>query len=774
MRKISQVATWLLLMSPFASWSQGKVSLSGTISDKSTGEVLIGAAVIFQGEHGVGATTNAYGFYSITVPRGNYTILSSYIGYVADTIHISLKDNELRNMSLTPMTNQLEEVTVTSTEDNDIIAAPSGVQKLSMAEIKNVPVLFGEKDILKTIQLLPGIKSAGDGKTGFYVRGGGSDQNLILLDEATVYNASHLLGFFSVFNSDAIKDVTLYKGGMPANYGGRLSSVVDIKMKEGNNRNLEVSGGLGLISSRLNIEGPLIKNKGSFAINARRTYVDLFTKLVSDTSIKNSKLNFYDLNAKANLILNDHNRIFLSGYSGADLMGLPGRFGLNWGNQTATFRWNHLFNNKLFSNTSLIYSNFFYNISINSTPNTISITSKITDYHIKQDFNYYISTSNKLDFGVDLNSHVFSPGAATVSKSSSYNPVSLQKKYGIETAAYISNALDVSEKWKVVYGVRVTAFSAMGPGNFYSYDPNGNISNETAYASGKVVKTYINPEPRLDLSYLLNDNSSLKLSYTRNVQNVHLLGNSTNSAPNSLYIPSSNNVKPEIADQLASGYYRKWEDGQYEFSSEIYYKGLQNQIDYKNGATLLGNENVESELLYGKGRAYGWETFFKKRSGKLTGWISYTLSRTEKQITGINKGNYYPATQDQTHTIAIVGIYNVNPRWTLSSTWVYNTGNAVSWPSGKFSADGVPVYLYASRNNYRMPAYNRLDLGATLLMKKTRTSESSWTFSIYNAYNRANAYTISFQQDPQDANKTQAVKTTLFKIVPSVTYNFKF
>src|SRR6267154_5102570 len=336
-------------------------------------------------------------------------------------------------------TRQLQEVVVSaSRKDNNITKTLPGVQRLNMDDIKDLPVLLGEKDVLKTIQLLPGIKSAGDGKSGFFVRGGGSDQNLILLDEATVYNASHLLGFFSVFNSDAIKDVTLYKGGMPANYGGRLSSVVDIKMKEGNNRNLEVSGGLGLISSRLNIEGPLVKNKGSFAINARRTYVDLFTKLVSDTSIKNSKLNFYDLNAKANLILNDHNRIFLSGYFGADLMGLPGRFGLNWGNQTATFRWNHLFSNKLFSNTSLIYSNFFYNISINSTPNTISITSKITDYHIKQDFNYYISTSNKLDFGVDLNSHVFSPGAATVSQNSSYNPVSLQKKYGIETSAYIS------------------------------------------------------------------------------------------------------------------------------------------------------------------------------------------------------------------------------------------------------------------------------------------------------------------------------------------------
>jgi len=677
-------------------------------------------------------------------------------------------------LNLAPAASQLKEIVVSAEEDVDITSAPSGSQKLSMDEIKNVPVLFGEKDILKTIQLLPGIKSAGDGKTGFYVRGGGGDQNLVLLDEATVYNASHLLGFFSVFNSEAIKDITLYKAGMPSTYGGRLSSVLDIKMKDGNNQKTEVSGGLGLISSRLNVEGPLIKDRGSYIINARRTYVDLFTGLLSNSTVKGSKINFYDVNAKANLKLNDKNRIFLSAYSGADVMTIKNHWGLNWGNKTATFRWNHILSNKLFSNTSLIYSDFFYNISIKNSTNNISITSKITDAHLKQDFSYYTGTNSKLDFGLDVINHQFTPGQAQASATSSYNSVVLQKKYAIEAAPYISHDFDLTSKLKVVYGVRLTTFNLIGPGHFYSYDNEGNVISQNWYGERKSVKTYVNVEPRFDMSYHFNDDASIKMSFTRNVQNIHLLGNSTSNRPNSLYIPSSNIVKPEIADQISAGYYGKFSKGLFEFSSELYYKYLQNQIDYQNGADLLGNEFIESQLLFGTGRAYGWEAFLKKKSGRLTGWLSYTLSKTEKKIAGINNGNYYPASQDQTHNIAIVGVFQLTDRWSLSSTWVYNTGTPVSWPTGKFSVDGVPVYTYSTRNGYRMPAYSRLDLGATWIRKKTDKFESSWTFSIYNAYNRANTFAIAFQQDPNDPAKTQAVKTTLFKIVPSITYNFKF
>ena len=777
MKQLKQLTILLLMFVPFLTKAQlkEKFTVSGIIKDKATGETLSGATVSFLQITGVGVTTNSYGFYSITVSPGKYTLIASFAGYIMDTTTIDLTGNKIVNLEMTTNTHQLKEVVVSALrKDNNITKTLPGVQRLSTDDIKNIPVLFGEKDILKTIQLLPGIKSAGDGRTGFYVRGGTTDQNLILLDEATVYNASHLLGFFSVFNSDAIKDITVYKGGMPAVYGGRLSSVEDIKMKDGNNQKTVISGGLGLISSRLNIEGPIVKDKGSFFVSARRTYADLFLGLSSDTTIKGSSLYFYDINLKANYRFNENNRVFLSGYFGKDILSLKDRYSTNWGNSTATLRWNHVYNRKLFSNTSLIYSDFNYNINILSSNNDVKVTSHITDYHLKQDFNYFISTRSKLDIGLDATYHIISPGAATVSRTSSYNPITLQKKYALEDAVYISHEWSVTNKVKFTYGLRLTAFTILGPGNLYSYDQNGKVIDTATYANGKVVKTYFNPEPRFDVSYQLNEISSIKFSYTRNVQNIHLLNNSTSSSPNSLYIPSSLNVLPEIADQISLGYYRNFHNNMYEFSSEIYYKNLQNQIDYKNEAQLLGNETIESQLLYGNGRAYGLELYIKKKQGRMTGWISYTLSRTEKQINGINFGNYYPASQDQTHNISVVGIYKASKKWSFSATWVYNTGNAVTWPSGKFPVDGVPVYLYTSRNGYRMPVYHRLDLGATLEGKRTARFESSWTFSIYNVYGHANPYTIAFQQDPKNPAQTQALQTSLFKMVPSITYNFKF
>lgn len=777
MRKLYTVTTLLALLCPFilAAQAKTKFSISGTIKDKSTGETLIGASVSFVGHPGIGVAANAYGFYSITMPEGKYTLLASFTGYAIDTITVDLHKDVTLNINLKTSQSQLKEVVVSAgSQRENITKTPAGVQKLSIEEIKNVPVLFGEKDVLKTIQLLPGIKSAGDGKSGFFVRGGSADQNMILLDEATVYNASHLLGFFSVFNSDAIKDISVYKGGMPAVYGGRLSSVEDIIMKDGNNQKFGVSGGIGLISSRLNVEGPIVKDKGSFEISARRTYADQFLHLSHDTTIKNSQLYFYDINAKANYTFNDHNRVFLSGYFGKDVLGLKNRFGINWGNSTGTLRWNHIFNNKLFSNTSFIYSNFNYNISVSANNNDISITSKITDYHLKEAFNWYINTQNKIDFGIDVINHDIAPGNARASESSVINNLNLQHKHSIESAAYASHEWSATAKLKITYGIRVSSFAVMGEGDFYTYDKNGVAIDTAHYSSGQLVKNYVIPEPRLAVNYQLNDVSSVKLSYDRNAQNIHLLDNSTSGTPTSLYIPSSNNVKPEIADQVAVGYYRRFHNDSYNFSTEVYYKNMQNQIDYKNGAELQGNEQVESQLLYGSGRAYGWETYLQKNVGRFTGWLSYTLSRTEKKIAGINNGAYYPANQDQTHNISIVGMYKASKKWTLSATWVYNTGNAVSWPSGKFQVDGVPVYYYTERNGYRMPAYHRLDLGATLDGKKTKKFEGSWTFSLYNAYGRSNPYLIQFQQDPKDPSKTQAEQVTLFRIVPSVTYNFKF
>jgi CarboxypepD_reg-like domain/TonB dependent receptor/TonB-dependent Receptor Plug Domain len=775
MRPLGAFGLILLLTGWLPLFSQTKYSISGTVIDKNSGETLIGATVTLVERPRSGTSSNAYGFYSVSAPPGSYSMIVSFTGYLSDSVKIVLNRNILLPVELSTDHTELQEVVVSTEKKDDNVTKPlMGVQKLSMNEIKNIPVLFGEKDILKTIQLLPGIKSAGDGNSGFYVRGGAADQNLILLDEATVYNASHLLGFFSTFNSDAIKDVTVYKGGMPAEYGGRLSSVVDVRMNDGNNRNYLVSGGIGLIASRLNVEGPIIKDEGSFIVSARRTYADLFLKLSRDTTVNRNKLYFYDLNAKANYKIDKNNRIYLSGYFGRDVLGFSNLFGIQWGNSTATARWNHIFHSRLFSNTSLIYSNYNYLINVNSSSNNINITSKIEDFSLKEDLQYYANSENKINFGFNIIHHTISPGIADASAGSSFNSFSLQKKYSLESALYISHEWSPLAKLQIDYGLRLTDFSVFGPGNFYTYDQNGNIINTSTYSSGQIVKTYFNPEPRFSSSYLLNSISSLKISYTRNIQNLHLLSNSNSSNPTDLWIPSSNNVKPEIADQESVGYYRNFNDNKYEFSSEVYYKTMQNQIDYKNGAQLVANENVESQLLFGKGRAYGWELFFKKKYGKLTGWVGYTLSRTELKIDGINNGKWYPARQDITHDISVVGIYQVSKKWTFSATWVYSTGNAVTFPNGKYDVNGQIVFYYTQRNAYRMPPYHRLDLGATLLTRKTKKTERSWTFSIYNAYDRANPYFIQFQQDPNDASRTQAVQYSLFKIIPSVTYNFKF
>ena len=763
-----------LLFTHFFSFAQQKHTVSGTVKDAKTGETLIGATIILKGKTTAAVLSNGYGFYSISAPENDYILVTSSSGYAPDTLQISLVKNLNLTIQLKPEGTELQAVVITARRSDNITQTLPGMQRISIDEIKNVPVLFGEKDILKTIQLLPGIKSAGEGSTGFFVRGGAADQNLILLDEATVYNASHLLGFFSTFNSDAIKDVTLYKGDMPAQYGGRLSSLLDIRMKDGNDKNYQVSGGIGLISSRINVEGPIVKDKGSFMISARRTYADVFLKLSHDTDVNKSILYFYDLNAKANYQINDNNRLFLSGYFGKDDLGYSNQFGIKWGNSTGTVRLNHIFNSKLFSNTSFIYSNYNYTINIDQTTNQLAILSKIQDYSLKEDLQYFAGDKTKINFGLLFTRHTFSPGRFETSETSSFNPVTLQDKHALDGAIYVSDEWTPTNKIKLNAGLRLSSFSVMGPGDFYTYDSLGNITSTKSYSSGKIVKSYLNLQPRVAITYQLNKLSSIKSSYSRNAQNLHLLSNSTGSNPTDLWIPSSNNVMPEISDQVSLGYYRNIQQNSYDFSAEIYFKSLQNQIDYKNGAVLIANENVESQLVYGKGRAYGLELYLKKKYGKLTGWISYTLSRTERKINGINNFNWYPATQDQTHNIAIVAMYQASKKWTLSSDFVYNTGNAVTYPSGKYEVNGRTVFYYTSRNSYRMPAYNRLDISATLLGKKTKKFEGSWTFSVYNAYGRENPYFIQFEDDPANPQKTIAVQYSLFRWVPSVTYNFKF
>jgi hypothetical protein len=606
------------------------------------------------------------------------------------------------------------------------------------------------------------------------VRGGGPDQNLILLDEATVYNASHLFGFFSTFNSDAIKDVSIYKGGMPSQYGGRLSSVLDVKMNDGNNKNFTVQGGIGLIASRLKVEGPILKNKGSFMISGRRTYVDMFLKLSPDTTVKGSSIYFYDLNAKLNYRFNDKNTIYLSGYFGKDVLGLKNTFGTNWGNATGTIRFNHLFSNKLFSNTSIIYSNYNYVIQSFLRDNDFKATSKITDLNIKEDLQYYANTKHTLRFGVNTTHHSLVPGDITSTQSSSINNREIERRYGLEAAAYINDEWKVNDKLTVLYGLRLSGMFLLGPGTFKTYNANGTVASSETKASGDVVKSYINLEPRLSASYSVNDQTSVKASYNRNTQNIHIISNSTSSNPTDLYVLSSNNIKPQIADQVSLGYFKNFADNLYEFSVETYYKALQNQIDYKNGAQLIANDNVESQLLYGIGRAYGAEFFFKKRYGKFNGWVGYTLSKTERKFDQINNGNYFAAKYDRTHDISVVGIYKMSNRWTFSATFVYGTGNAVTYPNGKYTVAGVTTYYYSQRNADREPANHRLDIGATLEGKEHKKYHSSWSFGIYNLYNRKNPYTINFRDNEVDPTKTEAVKTSLFGIIPSITWNFKF
>ncbi|WP_134087887.1 TonB-dependent receptor [Olivibacter sp. XZL3] len=751
-----------------------QITLNGTVRDASNGETLIGASIKVKENASLGVSANSYGFYSLSLSKGTYTIQVSSVGYATQEKQVDLSQDLRMDFSLEPA-NQLDAVEISAVSNREQIESPQmGVNKISVKEINNVPVLFGERDVLKTIQLLPGVMSAGEGNSGFFVRGGTTDQNLILLDEAMVYNASHLLGFFSTFNSDAIKDVNLYKGGMPAQYGGRLASVLDVNMLDGNNQDFGMDGGIGLIASRLKVEGPIKKDKGSFMLSGRRTYADLFLKLSSDSSVNSSVLYFYDLNLKANYQLNNNNTLYLSGYFGKDVLGYANDFDFDWGNATGTLRWNHVFSSRLFSNTSLIYSDFTYNVGVYTDNNDLQVNSRIQNLNLKQDFHYFSSNKSNVRFGLNLMRQEISPAGIDASEESDINSLRIENRQGYELAAYVSHEWKPTDRLSFIYGLRLNSFLLTGPGEFHTYDADGDILQTEIYGGGKLVKSYINPEPRFSANYMLNKNSSLKASYNRNTQNLHQLTNTTSSLPTDAWVLSSNNIKPQIADQGAVGYYRNFDNDQYEFSAEVYYKDMQNQIDYKNAADLQANEHVEAELVYGVGKSYGLELLMKKRSGRLNGWVSYTLSRSKRRFDEINDGDWFAARQDRIHNVAIVGMYKFSDRWSFSGTFVYYTGNAVTFPSGKYSIGGKSTWYYTERNGYRMPDYHRLDLGATLESKPGKRLKSSWTFGIYNAYNRKNAYIIDFRENENDPNVTEAYKVALFGIIPSVTWNFKF
>ncbi len=754
-----------------------KTIISGSIKDASNGEQLLGATVLVK-ELKTGTATNMYGFYSLSLIPGKYTLVFSYIGYQSVEKTIELKSNLTLNIELKSAQNELQGVVITEKRSNENVTKNEmSVVRLDAKTIKQIPAFMGEVDIIKAMQLLPGVQTTSEGASGFSVRGGSPDQNLILLDEATVYNASHLLGFFSVFNNDAIKDVKIYKGDIPMNYGGRLSSVLDVRMNDGNDKHFEGTGGIGNISSRLTLEGPLLKDKTSFILSGRRTYFDLFLPLSSDEKIRNNTLYFYDFNAKIAHTINENNRIYLSGYFGRDVFN--NNFSrLNSGNQTFTLRWNHLFSKKIFSNFMFVYSKYDYYLG---TPEgeaySFDWRSKMRDYGFKSDFTLYANPNNTVKFGVSSIYHIFEPGSAKGTGSQSFfNEFTVPSSYALENGIYIGNDQKVNDKLTLKYGLRVSMFNNVGPATIYNYNNNFEAIDSTVYKSGDFYKTYAGLEPRFGISYTINDKSSVKASYSRTNQYIQLAQNSTSGTPLDVWFPSSPNVKPQISDQIALGYFRNFLGNYIETSVEVYYKTMQNSIDFKDHAELLLNEKLEGELRYGKSSSKGLEVLVKIPEGRLNGWISYTLSKTDRSFADINNGKTYLAYYDKPHNMSVVLNYEISKRTSLSSTWIYYTGAPVTFPTGRAEIGGKIVPIYSERNAYRMPDYHRLDLSLTIKGKQKPNKKWSheWNFTIYNAYGRKNAWTINFVQDKDNPAVTYAEKTYLFSIIPAVTYNFKF
>jgi hypothetical protein len=757
-----------------AAEEDARYSVSGYIKDGKTGEVLLYANVIVL-ELQEGVSTNQYGFYSIRLPSGNYTLQYSYVGYEPVLRKINLKGNTAINIELTQKSTDLGEVEIRGKSGKSVVSSMemSSIQ-LDIKQLKAVPVLLGEKDILKGIQLLPGVSPSSEGSSSYFVRGGDADQNHILLDEAPVYNASHLLGFFSVFNSDAIKDVKLYKGGIPAPYGGRVSSVLDIRMRDGNAKEWDVTGGIGLISSRLTVEGPLVKDKSSMLLSGRRTYADVALKSVSDLA-DSLTFYFYDFNLKANYIFGDRDRVYLSGYMGRDIFGRK-QAGFDSGNTTLTLRWNHSFNADLFLNTSLIYSDYNYGFKAQFGDFGFKLTSGILDYSTKQDYTWYPNAKNLVKFGWAATYHQFKPGNFSSANDSDTTGIlaHIEPQQALETGIYLSDEQKITGRFGMNYGLRMSMFNNVGPSTVKTYGSEKQVLDSVTYGSGKFYHTYFGVEPRVTANFMLDSLNSLKASYNRMNQYLHILSNSLSSSPTDIWTPSTPLIMPTVADQLALGYFRSVPKLNLEVSVEAYFKILDNLVDYKNGANTFLNPNLEAELEFGRGRAYGVEFSVSRNVGKLTGWLSYTLSRSEKQFENINYGHWFSARQDRTHNISVVLSYEIIERLTFAGNWIYYTGDAVTFPSGKYMIDGKLINLYTDRNGSRMPDYHRLDLGITYQFKPRKRWRSDINVSVYNAYNRKNAYSISFRESQSQPGTSEAVRLALFGIVPSVTWNFKF
>ncbi len=754
-----------------------KPIISGSIKDANTGEQLLGATVYIR-ELKSGVSSNMYGFYSLSIPAGSYTLVFSYIGYEQFEKKIQLKENTTVNIELKPKNQELKEVVITEKRNNDNVTKNEmSVVRMDSKTIRKIPAFMGEVDVIKALQLLPGIQTTSEGSSGFSVRGGSPDQNLILLDEATVYNASHLLGFFSVFNNDAIKDVKIYKGDIPMNYGGRLSSVLDVRMNDGNQKKFSATGGIGSISSRLTLEGPLLSDKTSFILSGRRTYFDLFLPLSSNENIRNNVLYFYDFNAKISHTINENNRIYLSGYFGRDVFN--NAFSkLTSGNQTFTLRWNHLFSKKLFSNFMFVYSKYDYFLGTpDGEPSSFEWKSKMRDYGLKSDFTLFANPKNTIKFGVSSIYHIFDPGIARGTGSQSLlTEFVVPSSYALENGLYLGNDQKINDKINLKYGLRFSMFQNVGPATIYNYNSNFESLDSTVYEKGDFYKTFTGLEPRFGISYTINDQSSVKANYSRTFQYIQLAQNSTSGTPLDVWFPSSPNVSPQLCDQVALGYFRNFMGNYFETSVEVYYKKMNNSIDFKDHANLLLNQKLEGELRFGDATSRGLEVLFKIPDGRINGWVSYTLSKTDRDFPDINNGKTYLAYYDKPHNIAIVFNYEISKRTTFSANWIYYTGSPVTFPTGRAEIGGKIVPIYSDRNAYRMPDYHRLDLAFTIKskIKPNRKWNSEWNFSIYNAYGRKNAWAINFRQDKDNPEITYAEKTYLFSFIPAITYNFKF
>ncbi|MEO8732718.1 MAG: TonB-dependent receptor [Flavobacteriales bacterium] len=792
----------LLFLIAFAAQAQ-RFTVSGYVTDSATGEALIGASVFIQ-ELNKGVPTNNYGFYSVTLEQADYTFVVRYIGYADLKRKVDLTSDHKINLALSTTVLVMKTVEVNGEKaKSQLQSTQMGRVDVDVNKLQALPALFGEVDILKTIQLLPGVQSNGEGNTGFYVRGGGPDQNLILLDEATVYNASHLFGFFSVFNADAVKDIELIKGGMPAYYGGRTSSVLDITMKDGNDKEFHGQGGIGLISSRFTFEGPIVKNKSSFIVSGRRTYIDAITKpfINKNSTFAGSGYYFYDLNAKANYRLSDKDRFFLSGYFGRDVFNLNGglagspNFKIPWGNATVSGRWNHVYGPKLFMNATAVVSDYKFSFSGGQDEFGFKLMSGIRDYGLKLDFNQYPNIRNNVRYGIQYTYHIYTPSTVAVnSGDTNFNIDTPSKLNAHEAAAYIQDAFDVTDLFRINFGLRYSWFAQVGPYHEYLTDDAGNTIGTYDYSGGSIVKQYGGFEPRLSMRYTLDKNTSVKASVTRNLQYVHLASYSSIGLPTDTWIPSGKNVKPQEAWQYSAGLFRDLKQHTYEGSIELYYKSMANQIEYAEGASPQdgGNANYDAMLVFGKGWSYGAEFFLKRRMGRLTGWVGYTWSKTMRQFPEVDNDEPFPSRWDRRNDVSVVAGYELNERWTLGGTFVYSTGQATTLPVQRYFIENRLVSEYTQRNGFRMAPYHRLDVAATLKNKPTkqvtdkmtgevstiqRKYRSSWTFSIYNVYDRANPYFYYFDAT-SDSGTTgitvQAKQVSLFRILPSIAWNFEF